>query len=105
MPHKSPSDQELAVISQRCDAATAGPLGVINQGRGRVALCLTNESEDKIVLLAKFYGPKRIENASFAAHAHEDVRRLLHEIKRLRTLLAAHKICHTSGEPTRVKPG
>jgi hypothetical protein len=71
---------------------------VINQGRGRVALCVTSEADDKVVLVAKFYGADRVANAKLASHARRDILRLVQEIKRLRSVLTAHGLPATHGQ-------
>jgi hypothetical protein len=83
---------ELESIRRRCEAATVGPLGVINAGSGRMYLYVTSEGGPDVERIAKFYGPNRVADAYFAAHANWDMRRLLAENRRLRALLGRYGI-------------
>jgi hypothetical protein len=89
---KSLPIQELNSISERCQSATALPLALISQKRGRVVLCHSDDHTDEVVVLAKYYGPNSQANANLAASANRDIRRLLTEIKRLRRLLTDNGI-------------
>jgi hypothetical protein len=86
---------ELHSIRRRCEAATPGPLGVINAGGGRMYLYLPSDAGKNVERIAKFYGLNRVADAHFAAHANRDMRRLLAEVRRLRAILVRHGI---SGE-------
>jgi len=86
------SEQELQRIQDRCSMACAEPLAIISQKRGRVVLCQNDDTENEVVVVAKYYGTDRLANASFAASANQDVRRLLAEVQRLRALLVQHGI-------------
>jgi len=86
------SDHDLQRIHQLCQQATAEPLALIPQKRGRVVLCQTNNAGDDVVLVAKYYDPNGLANATLAAAANRDLCRLLAEIERLRAILTQHGI-------------
>jgi hypothetical protein len=92
MSFKPLATSELQSIRQRCEAATPGPLGVINAGSGRMYLYLPSEGVKDVERIAKYYGPNRVADAYFAAHANRDMRRLLAEVRRLRAILTRHGI-------------
>ncbi len=86
------SDQDLKRIERLCAQATAEPLAVIPQKRGRVILCQSDQAGDEVVTVAKYYDPNGLANATFAAAANREMRRLLQEVSRLRGLLARHGV-------------
>jgi hypothetical protein len=96
MAHKPISDHDLQRMRRLCLQATSEPLAVIGQKRGRVVLCQANTTAEDVVIVAKYYDPNALANASLAAAANGDMRRLLNEIKRLRTILVEHGIPYDS---------
>ena len=94
MSQKALSDHDLQKIGRLCLQATAEPLGVIPQKRGRVVLCQSGKGAEDVVVVAKYYDPNGLANATFAAAANRDMRRLFAEIKRLRAILAQHGISY-----------
>jgi hypothetical protein len=92
MSEEALSDDELDKMFALCEQATAGPLALIPQKRERVMLFQEGDAAGEVVLVAKYYGDKRQANASLAAVANRDMRRLLAEVKRLRALLAEQGI-------------
>jgi hypothetical protein len=88
------TDRELKRMHSLCEQATVEPLALIPQKRERVMLCRSGDPAGEAVLVAKYYGNDRQANASLAAVANRDMRRLLAEVKRLRSLLAEHGIAH-----------
>ena len=87
------TEQELADIRARCEAATGGPWRFVEEGRD-------NTSGDSFIMT----GPPRGRNGDlylttdkrdgshadyeFIAHARQDIPRLLDEVERLRKLVA-----------------
>ena len=87
------TEQELADIRARCEAATGGPWRFVEEGRD-------NTSGDSFIMT----GPPRGRNGDlylttdkrdgshadyeFIAHARQDIPRLLDEVERLRRLVA-----------------
>jgi hypothetical protein len=88
------TNQDLLRIHGLCKHATAEPLAIIGRKRGRVVLYQTSGAAEDVVVVAMYYGPHRLANASLAAAANRDMRRLLAEIKRLRAILAQHGISY-----------
>lgn len=79
-----PSDEELAAIRARCEAATPGPWKSYVEGRdhtsGSSFIMTTGEDIE--------LSGATIADQDFIAHAREDVPRLLEEVQRLRSQLA-----------------
>ena len=77
------TDEELAGIEARCNAATAGPWEVSGRGFGYWAVICEYPHSPAVD------GCCSRENATFIAHARTDVSALLAEVRRLRGLVKA----------------
>lgn len=77
---------ELAEMKQRCDSATAGPW-LRDAERDRTIFSASGEMIGGVL-----YNTKGGEDADFIANARTDMPRLIAEVERLRTELAAAKI-------------
>lgn len=81
------TDEQLAEIEARCEAATPGPWA---RKRGQFTRVVSFSDENGTVVASTYtssFAPPKIqamENASFIAHARTDVPALLAEVKRLR---------------------
>ncbi|SRR5260370_2777006 len=80
---------DLQGIRRRCEAAFEEPVAAVRLGQDIVGLVYSSDAArgSKAMPLAKYYGLHKIANAKFAAQAKQDIRRLLEEIERLRSLL------------------
>ena len=96
MGQKPISDADLQRIQRLCQQATTEPLALIPQKRGRVILCQTNSAGEDVTMVAKYYDPNGLANATLAAAANRAMRRMLLEIRRLRAILDEHSIPYQS---------
>ena len=84
------SEQELAAIRARAEAATDGPWqqSMDITGRLMVVVNLTPHQFREIIIAVSSDNSPRDEDLDFIAHAREDVPALLAEVERLREALA-----------------
>lgn len=82
------TDAELQEIAHRCGLATAGPW---KWGPGDTDIVYVDDGDKDEVCTLSTSGGRDAKNGNFIAHAREDVPRLLAEIERLRSLVAAGK--------------
>lgn len=86
------TDEELAAIKQRAEKATPGPLKAHHSEilfETGIGLSFLDSEQDQI---GTFTSSNRFNDAEFAAHAREDVLRLVEEVRRLRKAL--HEIAN-----------
>lgn len=98
------TDEELAAIRARAEAATAGPWEWLGDSDLHAVTVYEYEPDEearhdpthleyateKIIITDSGCYPPEGADAEFIAHAREDIPRLLAEIARLRTMLDAH---------------
>jgi hypothetical protein len=77
------SDEELAAIQERCNAATPGPWKAYIEDRDHESgSCFIQTDRNDIELS----GASK-DDYDFIAHARQDIPRLLNEVRRLRAIL------------------
>ncbi|MYS16596.1 hypothetical protein [Streptomyces sp. SID4982] len=92
-----PTDQQLDEIEDRTNAATPGPWEFVTDDHGSHGIETSIWSEGTHRYVAETVTGMSPADGGFTAHAREDVRTLLAEVRRLRAELARRVQCNDCG--------
>lgn len=93
------TEQELSEVEARANAATPGPWGFVPPRTEELAIKGEVHCDEGPIFVAAHYDIAKSADFEFAAHAREDIPKLIAEVRRLRGLILDAERSATSFGP------